>query len=167
MSFQGDEVFGDLYQEEKKKVSPHKKKSTDILLTINLNEKFVDMSVEQKQRFKDWCKYLFDDKHILDYLTSTTSPESPLDDVDEVDVKWKPEIGPIQGRLHLHAMVAIVHHGFLTFHPNLLREDALDEFGHKVYINAKVSSNQRVKWESYMEKGFQDLREEDPEKGKN
>src|SRR5690349_4801484 len=122
MSFRGDDVFGDLYQEEKKKVSRHKKRSTDILLTLNLNENS-SICPSNKSNVSRTGARTYLTTHILDYLTSTTSPESPLDDIDEVSVKWKPEIGPVQGRLHLHALVAIVHHGFLTFHPSLLRED--------------------------------------------
>lgn len=154
MSLQQDEVFQDLYE---KKARPKKKRSTDMMVTMNLNEKFSNMSQEQKQKFKDFAVNLFDHKKILDYFENKGSPENPLRDMDWVEVKWKPEVGPVSGKLHLHALVAIEHHGFLTFKANKLREDAKKLFGHNVYLNCPVSSNERVRWYNYLTKGFIEL----------
>ncbi len=74
--------------------------------------------------------------------------------MQNVEIKWKPEIGPQQGKLHLHALVAITHTGFYTFKANELRSLATETFGHNIYLSCPVSSNERVKWESYLQKEY-------------
>ena len=126
---------------------------------MNLNETFKSMTREQKEKFRDFAKDLFDKKDILQYFKDRDSPQNPLANIDKVQINWKPEVGPKKGRLHLHALVSIEHHGFLTFQANELREDARTLFGHSVYLQCPVSSNQKVKWENYVNKGLQEEEE--------
>lgn len=157
MSLHEDEVFQEFFSEKKKpKKKRKKKRSTDVFITLNLNEKFSSMSQEQKERFRDFAKDLFDKKDILLYFEDRDSPGNPLANMDNVQIDWKPEVGPQKGRLHLHALVAIEHHGFLTFKANELRDAARNLFGHSVYLQCPVSSNQRVRWENYLNKGVQE-----------
>lgn len=151
---QDDEVFGDMFRSEEKH---KKKKSTDMLLTMNLNEKFATMTTERKQLFKNFAVSLFDDKRILEYFKDKMSPANPLANMDHVDIKWKPEVGSKTGRLHLHALVSIEHHGWLSFRANDLREAARQYFGHAVHLSCPLSSNEKVKWENYIMKGFEEI----------
>lgn len=159
MSLQDDEVFGSYYDDEVKKAKkkPPKRRSTEIFLTLNLNERLADMDQEQKIRFKDFGVALFDHRKILGYFKSKTNPSDPTRDMDKVKISWKVEVGPKSGKLHFHALISIEHHGFLTFRPNELREDAKTYFGHPIYLSCPISSNERVKWENYISKGFQDV----------
>jgi hypothetical protein len=152
MSLRDDEVFQDLYTSDVKKKG-RRKRSTDLMLTINLNERFETMDREQKQKFKDFAVSLFDKRKVLEYFKDKFSPDNPLAGMDSVDIQWKPEIGPKTGKLHLHARVAIEHQGFLTFQANGLREETVFWSFH---LSCPVSSNERIKWENYVNKGFQD-----------
>lgn len=157
MSFEQDEVFHDFFEEKKvKKKNKSRQKSTDLMITMNLNERFATMSTEQKKKFREFAIDLFDKKHILSYFSDRENPSDPLLNIDNVEIKWKPEVGPTQGKLHLHALVAITHHGFYTFHANQLRQDATQIFGHNLYLSCPVSSSERVKWEAYLQKGVQE-----------
>lgn len=157
MSLRDDDVFGSYYEQEfKKEKKRPKRRSTEIFLTLNLNERLVTMNSDQKTKFKEFGVALFDHRKILDYFKSKTNPTDPLRDMDEVKISWKPEVGPKTGKLHIHALISIEHHGFLTFQPNELRDDAKEYFGHAIYLNSPVSSNERTKWENYISKGFQD-----------
>ena len=122
------------------------------MLTLNLNESFVNMTEEQKIRFRDFMVRLFDDREILQYFEDKFSPENPLANIASVEVKWRPEVGPSQGKLHVHALVAIEHHGFFSFKANKLREDCRKYFGHAVYLQCPISSNARTKWLNYINK---------------
>src|SRR4051812_41706127 len=157
MAIEEDETFAQLLKDKsregKKKA---RQRSTDMLLTLNLNEQFDHMSKEQKQKFRDFAVDLFDKKDILTYFQDRFSPGNPLANIENVEIKWKPEIGPKTGRLHLHALVAIEHHGFLSFKANRLRDHALKVFGHGIYLNCPISSNERIKWVNYLNKGFGD-----------
>src|SRR4051812_30734965 len=117
MAIEEDETFAQLLKDKsregKKKA---RQRSTDMLLTLNLNEQFDHMSKEQKQKFRDFAVDLFDKKDILTYFQDRFTPGNPLAYIENVEIKWKPEIG----RLHLHALVAIEHHGFLSFKANCL-----------------------------------------------
>jgi len=73
--------------------------------------------------------------------------------MDSSIVKYKPEVGPLKDRLHIHALVAIEHHGFYSFEANRLRAECKRVFGHSVYLSAPISSNERVKWQNYLLKG--------------
>jgi hypothetical protein len=146
-----DEVFGDLFERKKQK----KKKSTDVFITLNLNEVFATMSTERKHLFRSFGVKLFKEEDILLYFKDMTNPEYPLENMDKVEIKWKPEVGPKNGKLHLHALVAIEHHGFYTFQANELREHARQVFGHSVYLQCPVSSNARTRWNNYIHKGLQ------------
>ena len=151
---QQDEVFGDLFQDNKRK---KKKKSTDLLMTLNLNEKFSTMTSERKKQFKDFAVSMFDNKKILEFFKDRTSPENPLAHMDHIEIKWAPEVGKETGRLHLHALVAIQHHGFLTFKANDFCAYAKDYFGHSVYVDCPVSSNEKINWENYLQKVFREI----------
>lgn len=126
------------------------------MITLNLNEKFSNMTTEQRKNFKQFAVDLFDKKQILNYFKDRENPSNPLANIQNVEIKWKPEVGPQQGKLHLHALVAITHTGFYTFKANALRSLATETFGHNVYLSCPVSSNERVKWESYLQKGVQE-----------
>lgn len=146
MSF--EEIFETKQRQGKKKG----KKSTDIFLTINLNQKFANLTQEEKLKFKAYAVKLFDEKEILQYIRDRESPDNPLGNVDHVGIEWKAEIGPERGLLHLHALVAIQHHGFLSFRVNELRAYSKKYFGHGVHIDAPISSNERIKWLNYINK---------------
>ena len=69
MSFSDDDVFEDWKQEpESKNKKKKKNRSTEMFLTLNLNEKFTQMSREQKVKFRDFGVNLFDKRHILSYF---------------------------------------------------------------------------------------------------
>ena len=149
MSFSDDDVFEDFKESKKRK---KKNRSTELFMTLNLNEKFANMSREQKQKFKDFGVNLFDKRHILSYFRDQTNPENPLANMEHIQISWKPEIAPHTGKLHLHALVAMEHHGFYSFQANELREDARKLFGHSVYLNCPLSSNAKIKWLNYVNK---------------
>src|SRR5690242_5808490 len=97
-TLQDDEVFGEMF--DSKKPRPKRKRSTDVFITLNINEKFENMSIEQKQKFKEFAIRLFDDRKILDYFKSKTSPDNPREDMDDISISWKPELGPKTQKLH-------------------------------------------------------------------
>jgi hypothetical protein len=132
-----------------------KEKSTDIFLTLNINEYFAHMSPEQKVKFRDFCIDLFDKKRILTYLVDRFSPSNPLANVESVDIRWRVEVGPKSQKLHVHSLIAINHTGFLTFRANDLREEARKIFGHHIYLSSPISSNERTRYANYINKGFQ------------
>lgn len=159
MSLEQDDVFRDFFEEgkqTKKKKKGRKLKSTDLMITLNLNEKFTNMTTEQKRAFRQFAVDLFDKKQILSFFKDRENPSNPLANMQNVEIKWRPEVGPQQGKLHLHALVAITHTGFYTFKANELRSFATQTFGHNIYLSCPVSSNERVKWESYLQKGVQE-----------
>jgi hypothetical protein len=150
-----DEVFADLYPEEdkdKKKKKKPKIRSTDLYITINLNESFTTMSPERKLLFKTYAVKLFDQRGILSFVSDEEDLDNPLANIDKVEVVWRPEVGTQKKRLHLHAFVGIEHHGFLTFEANQLRADAEAVFGHKIHLDCKYGSNARLRWISYLNK---------------
>jgi len=151
MSIQEDEVFTDLFEKKKSKA-----RSTDMRVTLNLNERFSSMTGEQKQQFKKFANFLFaeDQQGILDFFIDRTSPEDVHANIDKIEIKWLPEIGPKNGKLHLHALVSIEHHGFLSFQANELRSFAKDYFGHGIYLNCPISSSEKLKWANYIQKGL-------------
>src|SRR6185437_6311046 len=107
---------------EKKRRRGRKPRSTDVYITLNLNEVFKDMSRERKVLFRDFCEQLFGPrKGILLYFRDREHPLDPLVNMDSSIVKYKPEVGPLKDRLHIHALVAIEHHGFYSFEANRLR----------------------------------------------
>src|SRR5258708_23177846 len=114
MNIEKDKVlkkyFGD--EGEEKKVKKKRKKSTEMYMTMNLNEIFATMTQERKIIFRDFCKWLFDEKKILMYFDDLTSPSNPLSNIDNVTIEWQPEVGKQNVFLHCHALVAIEHHGF-------------------------------------------------------
>ena len=128
-----------------------------MLMTLNLNEKFSTMTAERKKQFKDFAVYLFDNKNILNFFKDKTSPGNPLAHMDHVEIKWAPEVGKESGRLHLHALVAIEHHGFLSFKANEFRAYAKEYFGHAIHLDCPLSSNEKTKWENYLQKGFREI----------
>lgn len=156
MSIQDDEVFQDYFPDIKEKKMGKKKKkkrSTDMYMTLNLNEKFSTMSTERKQLFKTFMVDLFDKRQILSYFRDRDNPSNPLANIDDVKIEYKPEVAPKKGFLHLHALIAIEHHGFYSFQANALRAECKRIFGHSIYLSCPISSNERVKWQNYLLKG--------------
>jgi len=150
-----DEVFADLYPDEEKGEDKKRKKrlrSTDMYITINLNESFLTMSTERKLLFKNFAVNLFDRKGILSFMRDEMDPGNPLANIEKADITWKPEVGKKQNRLHLHAFVGIQHRGFYTFEANQLRDEAEKVFGHAIYLNCKFGSSAHVRWMNYLNK---------------
>ena len=108
MALEDDEVFGDYFEEEKKDPRNRRRKSTELFLTMNLNEKLTNMTNEEKRDFKSFAETLFGPKRkILEYFTDRTSTDDAGRNILEVKIRWKPD-----------ALVSIEHSGFFTFHPN-------------------------------------------------
>ncbi len=152
MAIQDDEVFREYFPDEKEK-KKKKGRSTDMYMTLNLNEAYATMTIERKQLFKRFMVDLFDKRKILSYFHDKDDPTNPLANMDDVQIEYKPEVAPKTGRLHLHALVAIQHHGFYTFQANELRAEAKRVFGHNVYLSCPISSNEKIKWSNYLQKG--------------
>src|SRR5271170_1833180 len=119
---ENDEVFqeyfdedSELDEEETKKKKKKKKRSTEMFVTMSLNEVFTTMTTERKILFRDFAKWLFDQRKILMYFHDMTNPSDPLQNMDNVHIEWRPEVGKEKGVLHLHAIVSIEHHGFYSF----------------------------------------------------
>src|SRR4051812_41544293 len=115
MSLSDDEVFRDYFEEEKKDPRNRGRKSTELFLTMNLNERLSTMTAEEKRDFKAFAETLFGPKRkILTYFTDKKSVDDPSRNILDVKIRWKPEVGPKTGKLHLHALVSIEHDGFFT-----------------------------------------------------
>lgn len=146
-----DPVFGDLFTiAQKRRDDPLK--TSDVFLTINLLESFLDMELGRKELFRGFGERLFGkSQEILEYFVDESSESQDiLLTLKETSMSWVAEVCPKTSFLHLHALVQLKHTGKYVFHPEILHKYAFSVFGHKLHIFSPIRSNQAENWKQYM-----------------
>lgn len=129
----------------------NKKSSSAWLFTISTNRKNEKLDEAFKQKFHDLMEFLFGDG--IGILNFISDKEGPLSDILlTTDVNYNCEIGEKYKVLHCHAVLKLVHKGFVTLHANKLRSLMRRIFGYNLYLECPVSRDAIMLMNQYVNK---------------
>lgn len=140
-----DPVFSNISTGSKKKL-----RYSNWYITLNSNQVFENMTTEQKKLFKEFCDYTFSREGIQHFITDTTAND--LSAIVKLEISHYYENGGTQGRLHLHALLAVEHTGNLRLQANALRAAAKKILGYTIYFNSNVSTDHAKAYAEYIRK---------------
>jgi len=134
---------------EPAKAAP-KRRFSNWMITINSNQDYSKMSADEKKLFKDFIDYTFDRNNIVKFLTDTTSGNH--DNIVNLMVEHYFEVGPINGRLHMHGLLSVEHTGNFRLEFNRIRDAARRILGRTIHLSAPVSGDQSKAYAQYAQK---------------
>lgn len=125
-------------------------------ITINSNKNIENMDDIDKNKFKRFINWLYDDAKILDMVTclKDKNKDDCKDLINNYEIENYFEVSPKSGnKLHNHSIVRLKHNSMLQIDQELLRSMAKDILGTKMYINIKGSRDNHKIMQDYIKKG--------------
>ncbi len=124
------------------------------MVTINSQKDVRNMLEREKQKFRNWCDFLFHSSslQIVNFIEDERSPDDVTANIIKVQAQYNFETGKNAGKLHCHAVVRMEHVGIMMMKPNKLRAVSEKIFGYKLHYRTNVSSDPVAQMELYIEK---------------
>lgn len=129
-----------------------KSRSSIWSMTINSNQVFEKMSVEEKTKFKKFIEYITLKNNFFNFITDKSSPDDSTKNIRSFETDYEFEAGTVTGCLHAHILIRVTHNGYLVLRLNDIRALAFKIFKRNLHIHAPVSSDQTSAWSAYLAK---------------
>ena len=146
-----DEVFGN--PEKKEEVKKEKVSYSNFKITINSQKDITKMSKEQKETFKKFIEFVFDESNLDLYITDVSNPDGDFNqNILEIKKNHFFEVGTEQHRLHTHALLNLKHKGFYKINIKNLRDLSKEILGYSLHINIQCTGDSEKSWADYISK---------------
>ena len=152
-ALQADPILGSGAGGNAPTTPPEKLNSSVYAITINRNKTLNQLSDGEKRKFREFIEYVCDQEQgLYDYVHDSTT-DDPRENIREVICEHFFEAGSLNGLVHAHIYLSIVHTGHIRLLVEDIRALARRVFGESIWVQVSATSDPAVAYRNYIRKG--------------